>query len=673
MPGAEIRRQRRAFIKGALRTAAVAAVVIAIIGFLAWNNARLAEQARQERDRANYEVYVASMNLMRPLWEQQNLERVQDLLTSTKDNPARGWEWDYWSRMVHPEVATYPRRTSLNWLPAYSATGKVYVRDDGKIVEYSPDTGQLVDLMPMMGQSGGYLTPIRDGKGLLEWTAGNAQVIDLPSRRRSSAKLEDIGPPGITTQFVSADGQWVVGGRASEWSSATTSYRSAVIWNTETGESKAVPTNPIRLIAVSPDARLIAAAEVDTSAPGEPVRVVVREFGSWKALDSFETLGPTTVLNFSPRGTRLATGTSTGWVQLWDLSTRREISRTQANARPVNSIEFSLDESWLATGGFDRIGRLYDVSGSQFKLLQTFPDAMQVVIQSDRARVATAYFSSYLSFRIYDPKTYIQTPTALSGFDRVDTVDVLGKKAESGESWGLTRRGDGTIEITDFDLRRTVFTLPKSDRIPIEVAQFADNRRAALSYTDKRLEIWDTVAGNVIKQIPCPGLVVFVKASPDGRWLAVSALNGALSVWDTTTWTERPLSPASGAVAMTFSSDGARLLAATANDNAEVWDTRTWKLLGKLIGHALTVEDVSYSPDGKRIVTASDDGTIRLWDPETFRELTTLTGHNQTVIRARFTDDGSSIISIDAKGNAKMWLTKTPAGLVTPAMSAQAR
>jgi WD40 repeat protein len=452
---------------------------------------------------------------------------------------------------------------------------------------------------------------------------------------------------------------------------------------------------------------LIAAAEVDTSAPGEPVRVVVREFGSWRTVASFETIGSPWVLNFSPRGTRLATGTATGWVQLWDLSTRREISRTQANARPVNSIEFSLDESWLATGGLDRIGRLYDVSGSQFKLLQAFPDAMQVVIQSDRSRVATAYFSSYLSVRIYDPKTYIQTPTALSGFDRVDSVDVLGKKVsararsgdkafdldpitgksteidglsgkplllpESGETWGLTRRGDGTLEITDFDLRRTVFTLPKSDRIPIEVTQFPDNGRVALAYTDKRLEIWDTVAGKVIKQVPSAAGVVFAKVSPDGRWLAVSALNGALSVWDTTTWTERPISPASGAVTVTFSSDGARLLAATANDNAEVWDTRTWKLLGKLIGHALTVEDVAYSPDGKRIVTASDDGTIRLWDAETFRELTTLTGHNQTVIRARFTDDGSSIISIDDKGNARMWLTKTPAGLVTPAMSAQAR
>jgi WD40 repeat protein len=350
---------------------------------------------------------------------------------------------------------------------------------------------------------------------------------------------------------------------------------------------------------------------------------------------------------------------------------------------------------------------LYDLSGLQLKLLQTFPDAIELAMKQDKSRVAAIYFSSYLIVRIYDPTTYIETPTALSGFERIDNVDVLARKTsarsrsgdkaydldpgtgrsiemdwlpgkvlqlpESGESWGLVRRSEGTLEIVDFDLRRTVLSLPKGERSPTGVAQVADNRRAVLVFPDKRLEIWDTASGSLLKQLSCPEFITSVKMSPDGKWLATAFLNGTLAVWNTATWSERALSAQTGAYTLTFSSDGTRLLVGTANDNAEVWDAQSWKLIGKLIGHALAVEDASLSPDGRRIVTASDDGTIRIWDAATLRELTTLTGHNRTVIRARFTDDGSSIISIDDKGTAKMWLTKTPAGLITPAMSAQAR
>src|SRR5262249_11970722 len=185
MPGAEVRRQRRAFIKGALRTGLVAAVVVAIISVLAVNNARLANRVTRERDRANYEVYVATLGLLRPTWEQNNIERMLDLLEATKDNPARGWEWDYWNRMSHLAVGGYPKRLATTFGIRYAPNGKLYVREEGQIREYSPDSGQTVDLMPMSGQAAGMITPFADGKRLLEYDGIQTEhVIDLSSRRR---------------------------------------------------------------------------------------------------------------------------------------------------------------------------------------------------------------------------------------------------------------------------------------------------------------------------------------------------------------------------------------------------------------------------------------------------------------------------------------------------------
>jgi len=394
----------------------------------------------------------------------------------------------------------------------------------------------------------------------------------------------------------------------------------------------------------------------------------------------------------------------TGWTQLWDLHTRREIARTKTNEATSFSMEFSSDGAWLAISTSDRIGRLYDISGTQFKLLEIFRDAGWISISPDKKRVMV----DFETLRIYDPGVHVETPTAISGLERGVDWDVLAKKTTarvrsgdkiydldpltgqsreepslsgrpiqiplSGETWGLIQHDDGSPEIIDFDTRRTVFVLPKATKAAGGIAQFPDNRRAVVFSGDKSFEIWDTANARLIKQVNTAEYPYFGKASPDGRWLAMGYFGNAVSVWNTADWTEHTLRPqgGNGTLGILFSPDSARVLIGTFDNTAEIWDVRSGKLIGKLIGHSLAVEEASYSLDGKRIVTASDDGTVRIWDASTLRELTQLAGHNRPVIHARFTDDGRSIVSIDDKGNTKTWLTKTPPGLVAPATPASA-
>jgi WD40 repeat protein len=684
MPGSELRRQRRAFVRGAVRTGLVAAAIVAVI---AW----LTVRATQERDRANYEVYVATMNLMPPIWEQNNIGRLRELLEATQNNPARGWEWNYWNRMAHLEVAEF-RKIPTQVTATYSPNGKIYLRDEGRILEYSPDSGQIVDMMPAMTESAGggeVLQLFPDGRRLFEWGYGSgvAQVIDVNSRSRLT-KLEDVGS---RINPLTTDGRWLVGGRLSEFMRGVQCYRSGVIWDIATGQAQSLPTACVRTMDVSPDGKLLAAIELDASRGASTFRTVLREFGSWRILASFEANGPPWCLRFSPGSDRLATGSRDGWIQLWDLKTRREAGRTRSTESVIANLEFSSDGAWLATGAVNRLGHLYDVSGSQMKLMATLRDAIGLSISPDKSRVAASYFSSYEAIRIYDPRTYVETPTAHSGLEQSDETGVLARTTyarvrsggqsyeldpltgeshqidwpsgkpvalpESGETWGLVQRDDGALEISDFDLRRSIWKLPKDIRTPTAVRQFADGRRAAFLSTDKSFDVWDVTAARLVKRVQTRDYVIAAKGSPDGRWLAIALLNGALSLWDTTTWAERRLGIAVP-FSLTFSYDGTRLLAGTANDNAEVWDTVSGQLLGKLVGHSQGVNDAAYSPDGRRIVTASVDTTLGIWDAATLRELTTLATGKRMVTHARFTDDGKSIVSIDDQGTAKMWLTK---------------
>jgi WD40 repeat protein len=694
MPGAEIRRQRRAYIKGVLRTAAVSAVIFAIIAGLAW-------RVKQERDRANYEVYVATMNLMRPTWEQNNLGRMQDLLDATKDNPARGWEWDYWNHMAHLEVAAYPKRFRTTFGTTYASNGKIYIREEGKIREYSPDTGQIVDLMPMLGQGVGLVAPTEDGKHLFEYDGSQTvQVIDLINRRRL-AKLDNFGFLNVPT--IAPDGRWIVAGRVDEFQINPFAMRSAVLWDAETGQSTTLPTPPIRSTSMSPNGKLVAISELDRSGGAEAFRAIVREFGTWKILASFDTLGDAEAFNFNPTSDRLATSSRNGWIQIWDLSSRREIARTHPTDGIVYNMDFSRDGAWMATSSVDRVGRLYDISGQGLKLLRTFRDAGLLTIAPDKSRLA----ASFPDLRFYDPKTYVETPSVSAGVDQTGYTAIYANKAlarfstggkvyeldplsaerrelkwlpgapgsfpGSGESWGHVLTRDQKMQIVDFDTHEPVFAIPLDDRMLL-AEEFPDHRRVALIFKDNRFQIWDAKERRMLKELHTVAAIVGSRPSPDGRWLATTSLGETLSLWDTSTWNERRMSRAGGRVwNVMFSPDGSRLLVTVDPENVEVWDVNSATLVGKLAGHSQSVNDAAYSPDGRRIVTASADLTIRIWDAATFRELTSLTGHNRFVNQARFTDDGGSIISIDDQGTAKAWLTKTPPGLVAPAMAAQGR
>src|SRR5262249_25422955 len=153
-------------------------------------------------------------------------------------------------------------------------------------------------------------------------------------------------------------------------------------------------------IAVSPDGKMIATSELLSDAT--PVlSAVVRQFGTWKILAKFNTVGPPQDISFSPDNTRLAIGTTTGWLQLWDLRTRHEIDRVSMSEGQIASLLFSPDGTWLAAGCNDRLGRLYDISQSKIRLLNTFRDGYNLSISPDKTRVLVNYFSNFLTLRSY--------------------------------------------------------------------------------------------------------------------------------------------------------------------------------------------------------------------------------------------------------------------------------
>jgi WD40 repeat protein len=120
-----------------------------------------------------------------------------------------------------------------------------------------------------------------------------------------------------------------------------------------------------------------------------------------------------------------------------------------------------------------------------------------------------------------------------------------------------------------------------------------------------------------------------------------------------------------GAVAaMAVSPDGS-VAAAPAGYSIRLWDIRTRREVGSLIGHDERVTALAFSADGAVLASGSADGTIRLWDVASRRPKgDARLGHMAAVTAVAFVPGGRHVASAGDDARVRFWRLDTgePAG-----------
>jgi WD40 repeat protein/DNA-binding SARP family transcriptional activator/serine/threonine protein kinase len=196
--------------------------------------------------------------------------------------------------------------------------------------------------------------------------------------------------------------------------------------------------------------------------------------------------------------------------------------------------------------------------------------------------------------------------------------------------------------------------------------------------------------------------------SPDGSLLAVSAVDGRVTFYDTSTWTRgtgdqwrvpgntrinriawspagdrlaiateaagtmvwsreggiaTQTIPGTFARAVRFNASGDELAIGQTGGTAQVVDPSSGATIATMAGHGLDVVNVLFTPDGNGLITTSDDGTTRFWDltPSARHELRTLRAHppGHPGGNLDFSADGSLLATQSQSGEAKVWDTTT--------------
>lgn len=147
--------------------------------------------------------------------------------------------------------------------------------------------------------------------------------------------------------------------------------------------------------------------------------------------------------------------------------------------------------------------------------------------------------------------------------------------------------------------------------------------------------------------------------SPDGRYVASADEGGVILVWDAGTGAvAQRLDAGSAVLGLAFSPDGETLAAACQDATAVVLRWKNGRLVSRLSGHVLAINDVAFSRDGLQAATASLDNTVKVWEVATGRETATLVGHQAQVSRVWFRQapgDGPQLASVGHDGSLRFW------------------
>lgn len=689
MPGQELRRQRRAFWIGAIRTGTIALLVLSVIGFLAYGNSKLAKhnaalaaEATKQAGEKEYEAYIADVNLMRSAYDGNDVLLVKELLDRTRTSPHRNLEWAFWNAAVHDAVKETGFPKGIGALVVSPDGGSVAVQDAaaGNGAIFSADDLHLISRIPLLST-----------QDVLAFAGGRFVLIDganrhaRPVRDAVSGKvlftLRPEGSDGVEADYASPAGDvlaCLVQGEKEFYP------RKMLIWDARTGRLiHTIHTQArINVSSVSNGGKLVVLEEVDQRYPRVVENyfgarnLVVRDARNSAVVDRWQAPMATQGVTISPDGRFTAAALNDGNIIVRDVNLHKETRRV---FEPLAlSVSFSSDNSRLGVSSSDLDARIVDVkTGATItrgrgavgvamsldgKKLLVSGNGTRLYLQN-AARVHVRNVPhTWLRVEGFTPKGNIvaATGSALRTFDPTNLqqmsltrLPVHQLSVSRDGAWLFMPTPDGGSAVTGTESRDVLCHVPvwnssqysgDVSRVHRWIATPGMNRDRIYAFGPNGRPLW---THPIQKDVP-----LCCNWSHNERFVAVGMQSGDVQILDGRSgqWIRTLVGAKQFINCTTFSNDDRLLATAGADIQVFIFTVATGACV-VAHGHSASQDTAAFSGDGSRLLTSGEDGTARMWDTATGRQTLSISAGANFLYGAFFSPDEQALYTGDYGGN----------------------
>lgn len=344
-------------------------------------------------------------------------------------------------------------------------------------------------------------------------------------------------------------------------------------------------------------------------------------------------------LAFDPTGKTLVSASEDNTVRMWACTDNGQwqlSSILQSHMPGSNAIAFSPDGTTLAVGDTTGIIHLWhgdhtNVAACQYQALSGHTNSIRSIAYHPNGRfLATSSIDKTL--RIWD----LHSPK--DGTPRCINLVIAG--TEQPHVVGFTRAGnqlygcsqEGKIRIWQFDEEGQTTPYRILQRDPVATVAVAihpqGNDLAEANYAGAP-HLWDITEGKHHMELSELRDVTSLIFQPNGDVVAAGSRSGCIGLWEMASMKKgklRGISPSCespiGQIAFAPNGD---LVAGACEDGAiRLWSLEALDRYRSLAGHTGSAAAVAFHPNGGVLASGGSDGTVKLWDVATGDGIATL-------------------------------------------------
>ena len=359
--------------------------------------------------------------------------------------------------------------------------------------------------------------------------------------------------------------------------------------------------------------------------------VKIWDFSATGSSTVIDALGNVTSIAFHPNQPVIALGNSGGFVDLWDLQSRRPLMHQHVHMQPVPCVAFTTDGAEFVSAGWDSMAAVFDTASGEKQNEFAFCDgkASNVILDSGAKKLA-ATRQDDASIEIWDvakrehqgvitTQEHMLRPVQLA-------LDAEGQRLAAID--GLNRVC--LFDVETGELKQTLNKRSSSQTLhSSRILSFGQQRHQLLASTDSLgLTVWNIDSGEAESQIVLDADQGFLPAAvlhPSGKRVITAARREA-RIWDLANGEVLRTLPGLGGFlpAVACSADGTLLAASMPPIDCLILRAKVERNSSSLSGHLSRVSSVTLTPDGRWVASGAVNGSVIVWDRQTGKPVRTI-------------------------------------------------